>query len=942
LASKNNSMIKFLQLLVIALLSTSYTAFGQGQIKGRLLDSTTKAPVGLATITVFKASDTTIITYRLSDAEGNFKIPGLPYNVPCRMIVSVSGYMGYRKEFTLTESDNLLDAGNIGLRHSEGNLEEVIVFAERPPVVIKKDTVEFNASAFKTLPNALVEDLLKKLPGVQVDKDGNIMVNGKPVNRILVDGKTFFGDDPKMATRNLPANAIEKVQVMDDKEEMMRNGNDDLTNVGKVVNITLKKSVKKGWFGKIYAGGGTDDRYEAGGIANIYRDTFQVSVLAYANNLNKPGFSYGELMQAGGLDRTRNSSSTTSTSQWTSANGSSISVNGVSFGGMQNGGGIAASKGAGFNLNHTPNAKRSIFAQYFYGNIHTDRLNFTDINQYNGDTIINNNKRYTGSTISNAHSVGAGGKFKPDSVTNIQLQFNYIHGDQVEERLSNVKATSNKAGDLSMGNILQNNPSQTNYYRQIFMYTKLSKTKKGRRLNIYHELSYNNRKNDYTTESLINYYNPVPYDSTLAQLRMERIPRTDAVLQFNYSEPLTKIITARIGGRYEYSTLHNKTGTFNKAIGSDKYDLPNSLMSSDFKRTSNRIFTTAGIEFKWKTLTVTPGVQALFQSTDNNLASYAPVKQHQNNLLPALNVLYKKLSFSYNKTVLLPAYNYLLPVSDNSDPYFITKGNTNLTPAKRSNFTLNYNSNDVKKNLYISLYTNASFTNNDVVQMINVSSAGVQTLMPVNVNGSKSYSINYNINKQYKNNQKLTLSWHLGGWYGMNSSRLIFNNEISRQATYNLNSWMGFGVNFNDKVEFNTNLSPNFNFTRYTGGSFKDINVTSRWWDNELVIRCIKHFILETDFNYDYNSGVTGGLPKGITRWNAAVSYTALKSEALVFRASVFDILNTNKNITSSAVRNTLSTMQTNALSQYCMLTATYNVRPMAAKKKASGKSALF
>jgi hypothetical protein len=138
-----------------------------------------------------------------------------------------------------------------------------------------------------------------------------------------------------MATRNLPANAIEKVQVMDDKEEMMRNGNDDLTNVGKVVNITLKKSVKKGWFGKIYAGGGTDDRYEAGGIANIYRDTFQVSVLAYANNLNKPGFSYGELMQAGGLDRTRNSSSTTSTSQWTSANGSSISVNGVSFGGMQ-------------------------------------------------------------------------------------------------------------------------------------------------------------------------------------------------------------------------------------------------------------------------------------------------------------------------------------------------------------------------------------------------------------------------------------------------------------------------------------------------------------------------------------------------------------------------------------------------------------------------------
>ena len=342
-------------------------ATAQGTLKGKLVDSAAKTPLGLATITVFKAADTAIITYRLSNPEGEFKIPGLPFGINCRMVVSFNGYSGYRKEFTIKSTDPVIDLGNIAMKPSSKMMDEVVIYAERPPVVIKKDTVEFNASAFKTLPNALVEDLLKKLPGVQVDADGNITVNGKAVNRILVDGKTFFGDDPKMATRNLPANVIDKVQVMDDKEEMLRNGDDNLNNVGKVVNITLKKGVKKGWFGKVYGSGGTQHTFEAGGIANIYRDTLQVSILGYANNLNRAGFSYGELMQAGGMQRNQDNSNGSSTSVWRNFNGSSISINGVNFGGQQNYGGVATSKGLGININHTPNTKRSFFLQYFRG-----------------------------------------------------------------------------------------------------------------------------------------------------------------------------------------------------------------------------------------------------------------------------------------------------------------------------------------------------------------------------------------------------------------------------------------------------------------------------------------------------------------------------------------------------------------------------------------------
>src|SRR5882757_3437151 len=309
-----------MRLTVVAILAClfSATAFSQGILKGTISDSAGKQPLGLATITVFKAADTAIITYRLSNPEGEFKVPGLPLNINCRAVISFSGYRVYRREFTLSAAQPQLDWGTILLPPDSKSLDEVLVIAERPPVTVRRDTIEFNASAFKTIPNALVEDLLKKLPGVQLDADGNITVNGKPVNRILVDGKTFFGDDPKMATRNLPANVIDKVQVTDDKEEMMRNGDDNPNNVGKVVNITLKKGVKKGWFGKLYAGAGTDKLYETGGIANIYRDTLQVSVLGYMNNLNRAGFSYSELLSAGGFDRIRSNSNGTSTSVWNS------------------------------------------------------------------------------------------------------------------------------------------------------------------------------------------------------------------------------------------------------------------------------------------------------------------------------------------------------------------------------------------------------------------------------------------------------------------------------------------------------------------------------------------------------------------------------------------------------------------------------------------------
>ncbi|MEP6673875.1 MAG: outer membrane beta-barrel protein [Ferruginibacter sp.] len=933
--------MKFFLLIAAFVCSMHSYVFSQGTVTGKLFDSISKKPMGLATVTVFKAADTVMVTYRLSNPGGEFKVPGLPYNVNLRVLVSFSGYAVFRKEFIIHAGEPTVDLGTINMKTSSVSLDEVLVIAERPPVSMRKDTIEFNAAAFKTLPNALVEDLLKKLPGVQVDADGNIMVNGKPVNRILVDGKTFFGDDPKMATRNLPANVIDKVQVMDDKEEMLRNGDDNLANVGKVVNITLKKGVKKGMFGKIYAGAGTQNVFETGAIANIYRDTLQVSVLGYVNNLNRPGFSLSDLLQAGGLQRNRNTSSSNSTNIWNNPGGSGISLNGVNYGGAQNYGGVASSKGIGFNINHAPSSKKSLFLQYFHGNINIDRHNINDLKQFNADTVIDNNTDLTGGVVTNADNIGIGARLKPDSVTNILITANYTIGRQDEDRFSDVQTLNNQYGPLSDGNIVQKNLSNTYYYKHSINITRLSKTKKGRRFNFSHNLDINNKFNDYSTASAIRFLYPTIYDSTSAQLRNERLPSTDANVAFNYSEPLNKQFTFRIGGRYEYSLLYNTVQTFNKNNLTQKYDSLNNALSSRLHRLSNRAMVTPALEIKVNKVSITPSVKALYQYADNNLESLGnPVIQKQTSLLPALQIVYKQLNFGYNKDLVLPGFRYLLPVTNNSNPYFIVKGNSSLVPVESHNFYANMYFNDPKKNLNVGGYINYAITKKDVIQSIAVDDKGVQTSTPVNADGGRNFSTNYNINKQYRKNPKFVFSWNTGAYYSYDHSRLLYNNEKSWQSTYTFNQWAGFNISLNDKFEFNSNYSISYNFTNYSSTVFKKLEVLNHYWFGEIVWRFPKHFVWEAQCRYNFNSSLPDD--KDALMLNAAVNFTFLKDDRGVFRISSFDLLEQSRNINVYASKNTQTTNKTNILPRYLLGTFTYNFRPTGAVKKKIGGERLL
>lgn len=932
-------LIKILSVLSI-IIFYSIQIQAQGTVTGVLHDNETKKPLYLATVTVFKAQDTTVVTYRLSNEAGLFKISGIPININCRVLVSFNGYKTFRKEFMLSQTHQTLDLGTLSLDKDTTTLDEVLVMAERPPMVVRKDTIEFNAASFKTLPNALVEDLLKKLPGVMVDANGNITVNGKPVNRILVDGKTFFGDDPKMATRNLPSNVIDKVQVTDDKEEMLRNGDDNLNNVGKVINLTFKKGVKKGWFGKAYAGGGTPERYEAGAIANIFRDTLQLSLLGYSNNLNRPGFGLSDLMQTGGMQRNSDVSSSRSISIWNNrSGGQGIKVNDINFGGMSDYGGISTSSGAGINMNHSPNNRQSIFAQYFYGNVKVKAENQSYTDYYDNDTTIKRSQEENASIITNAHNIGLGAKLKPDSVTSIIANFNYMQGNTINDKTSDLTNTHSYRGQLSMGDVqlLRNNISK-NYTHNI-NFSQLSRHKKGRRYNINQSVNWRLRDNSAVTNSLIHYKFPAIYDSVFHQLRNENIPTLTVNTSVNYSEPFSSKFSVRFDARHIYERLKNTIYTYDPDNTGNLTTL-NPLLSNLFTRNSNSWSSSAGIEYKNNKLTITPRVRYQAQQFVNRLQSLPDdVVQQVNNFLPELSIVYAKFNFNYRKEVILPGYKYLIPVFDNTNPYIINNGNPDLIPAVSHSISTNYNDYNPRLGINIFFWANAATSINNVIENIILHSNGIQEILPINAGRSKTVSGNGGITKQNKFSQKFSTVTNAGFYFQYRQNPFNYNKISSTQHNNQLNTWFSVNLNWNDKFEWNNGFNMGYNKVRNNNTAFRSYKVFDYEISSDQVLRWPKHIIFENSLGYARNNSVVDPSLRNYIRWNFAVNITMLKDEAGVLRLGVYDILKEMNNIGVSLSQNSLSYNNGNFLGHYFIATFTYNIRAFGAKKKVGGSS---
>ena len=338
--------------LFVLLFSAFAVQAQQFQIKGKIVNAEDGKSLPSATLFVEEIADSTLVAYTISNEEGEFLIEGSTSSDSLRLVSNYAGYFPLVQTISLERE--VIDLGILEMKVATNELGEVIVVANRAPVTIKSDTLQFNAGSFSTRPDANLEDVLKKLPGVEVDSEGNITVNGKPVSRILVNGEEFFGTDPKIATKNLPKEIIDKIQVVNTKtktEEFTgKAGNPD----DKTINITLQEDKDHGYFARATAGGGTDERYELSGIMNYFDGDLRISGLASSNNINSPGFSFDEVFDMMGGRASRIS---------IRGNGS-FGINGMQFGGA---GGITQSETAGLNFTDKWKDKYELTGNYFYG-----------------------------------------------------------------------------------------------------------------------------------------------------------------------------------------------------------------------------------------------------------------------------------------------------------------------------------------------------------------------------------------------------------------------------------------------------------------------------------------------------------------------------------------------------------------------------------------------
>jgi hypothetical protein len=549
-----------------------------GSIRGIAFDTLSKQVVASATVTVVEKKDSSLVTFTMTDNNGFFELKGIP-NGEYRLMITHIAYHNSNTFFTISDAKKNLELGNIVMNDKIKVLQEAIV-GEAPPVTLINDTVQYNASSFKTQPNANVEQLLKKLPGVKVEKDGTIKAQGEKVNRVLVDGKEFFGNDPKIATKNLPADAIDKVQVYDKQSDQAQLTGFEDGNYEKTINLKLKKDKKKGLFGKVNAGGGTDNRYQGKFNVNSFKGARQFSSIGMGNNTNAEGFSFMDMLNfSGELARLKNGS----------GGNININISGDDAAAMGLGGGgnrgINTTWGGGLNYNNIIGTKLDFQSNYFYNRFNPNTESHIQRQYFLPDSSYFYNQNSFTDNITNNHRLNLNMLYQLDSMSTLRItpSFSYQLNDNSSktdyETLSEEKNPTNRG----FSNSTLNNEGFS--FRNDIIYRKKF-NRKGRTLSLSLQTSINKSHGGGSLSSINTFYNPngtkLRYDS------LEQINSTKAgLLGYNarivYTEPLWRrsLMEFSLSRSNTKNTSDKITHDYNKSNG--KFDMLNNTLTNNFE-----------------------------------------------------------------------------------------------------------------------------------------------------------------------------------------------------------------------------------------------------------------------------------------------------------------------------------------------------------------------
>ncbi|HEY3403291.1 MAG TPA: outer membrane beta-barrel protein [Ohtaekwangia sp.] len=907
-------MRKFLLLLFFGLGIHSVLLAQKMSIKGQVLDSASTA-LPYATVMLLNPNDSSLVNFGTTNTTGLFEIRNMNR---ADYILKIT-FVGYKTYSAIISSvgDTDADLGIIKMEVALTRLDELVIEAERAPVVVRHDTIEFNAGSFKTNPNATVEDLLKKLPGVEVDNDGTIRAQGEQVRGVTVDGKNFFGSDPKVATRNLPADAVDKVQVFDKKSDQAVFSGIEDGQRQKTINLELKEEKRNGAFGNIQGGIGTDERYQAKANINRFKKGQQLSFLGMANNINDQGFSIDDYMSfTGGSQQMMRGGQVRL--EFNANNQSGIPLN---FGGRNNG--LMKNYAGGVNFNNEFSKKTELNASYFYNHLdhdlsqNTQRLNILP----EGDIRFNQDSHQLNSNSN--HRLSTTLDHKIDSLNSLKWTSALTY-NETQQNQKSFSETFNPEGDLSnessgnttsLGSALNLNTSLL--WRHKF-------GKKGRNLSATVQLTVNDQSREGTQGATNTFYGDQTETQYINQVNSQSTENIMYSGMVSYTEPLGK--RKYLEGNY---TFRQNLNTVDKQVFDvvNEDEIFNQLLSNKYN--SDYQYHRAGLNFRMNrpkyNLTIGSSLQQTYLEGELELIDQ-PVSKSYQNILPAAHFNYdfsntRHLRFDYETSVQEPSIQELQPVIDNSDQLNWYVGNPGLRPAYEHNGRVNFTTFDPATFINFFAFLEASYTRDAIVTSQSYTADNVRLSMPVNVDQSTRISGDATFGFPI---QKI-------------GSRLSFSVSITRENGLNVIEGEEAGIiqqtlgarsryEFRYKEVFNASLSAivNRQSTEYEISDQGNQLFFNKTLNAEVSLSFLKNYQLTSSLEYLMYDDKKNNYDQTIPLANISFSRFLLKAKSGELRVSVNNLLDKSLGISQSADVNFVERVTANSLGRYYMVSFIY------------------
>lgn len=904
-------------LLLGGLMLTSSFIFSQNvTIDGTVMDSTIKKPLMSATISLARANDSSLISFTRANDEGYFQIKNVASG---KYLVSIS-YIGYQHTWVAIKvgSTPKLSLGNIYLLDAS-QTTTVTVTARRPPVVINGDSIEFNSENFKTQPNAVVEDMLKKMPGIEVDKAGAITVNGKTVTKVYVNGKEFFTGDPKMATKNLSADVVDKIQVYDRKsDQAMFTGIDD-GNEETAINIKTKKDRKQSTFGKVGSGFGTPGRFDGQGNVNRINNDEQFSVIATANNTNKQAFSNGDISSFSGGGGGRGGGGVTlnfSGSGGTDANSQGV-ANTYSIGGNYSN--LLNDKKMDFNSN----ANLSDVERNNISNSYTQNL--TAGNLFNRSSYSNSTNRSQqvrmGATIDNKVSESFSYKYTPSISRQHNTSESISTSDTYLPDGTKTNATNTKSTSISDAINLTN----TLLLRKKF-------AKKGRTISSTITQGYNQSESNGSqyTDQLFYARSILTKDSILDQKNNRKGLTQSYSVNVVYTEPLTK------KSLLEFNTYLNKNigssskKVYDKSGSTNLYDALNTKLTNEFN--SDYTYIGGGMNFRLNQKKYNFSTGFSLQDavlSGENMSSNTKIDHDFKDILPSAMFQYnfsqtQNFNLNYRTSTNQPSITQLQPVLDQSNINNQTIGNPNLKRSYNHNLNLRYFSTKILAQRNFFALLNAQVTNNSIVNYDSVLPSRVILSKPVNVNGA--YRINGSVNYGF-GIKKLYSRFNFGINGGFNNNVNYSNGLLNTTIVKSVGPSFTYTYQLDEVMDINLTARHSYSTTANKINTALNTNYLTRVYGADVTNYLPFEIVLNQSLNYTVNEGRAAGFNTAVPIWNASVSKFFMKNKRAELKLSAFDILNKNIGVSRNVSQNQIVDQSYNVINQYFLIGFTYSLQ---------------